>query len=647
MRVIISILLSSLVILISMPAAADWPMLQNGPAHTGYTAEPGPLTDNLLWQWNPEGPFGSEYFRSMPPVVGGRVYSVINPYRSDYLTVDGQVVCLDAYTGAEVWRYHRWGNRMIEKHPAVSGGRIYFACTTRPGIPYYGSSDLNCHDAETGIGVWTANVNGRADSLVVDDGIAFTTSTVQYSYYYGTYYYYLSAYDAEEGTLLWGIYHSNDDGHAFSHPCVHLGRVYSGWADGNLICLDALNGATVWERALEPANIAAPTFSEGRIYYFVTGVGLMALDPENGETIWSRPGLFSAASIAAAGGQLFVVQSDGSVTALDSATGTVNWSRITHDGSLYMEPVVAGDKLYFASRDVASTDVILRCLDCATGDSIWSADTGAYGLSSPAVSNGNLYLTNRIGDLYCYGTQSIMAAGLTCSPPPGQQSIDTTVEMSLTNLLADEPRQFFYRINLTEPDGSFNTPWRQGWQNVMAGETWSTSWTHNIPGLEGNWGTVLFELEAQDVTPAPWNQPPYAPSGFVVNDACSAEIGVVDAALTCEPSSGTLPFDSQFEVSLTNTYTGLTRRLFYDITVTLANGQHFPHWRQGWQNVGAGQTFNKNWWQTIPGYVSLIGTNQFDLFVLDVTPPPYNLPPYPPAGDTDVDQCTINASEAP
>jgi hypothetical protein len=87
----------------------------------------------------------------------------------------------------------------------------------------------------------------------------------------------------------------------------------------------------------------------------------------------------------------------------------------------------------------------------------------------------------------------------------------------------------------------------------------------------------------------------------------------------------------------------ISRRLLYDITVTLANGQYYPNWRRGWQNVGAGETFTKGWWQSLPAYVPLIGVSDFDLTVTDVTPAPYNQPPYPPAGDTATNGCTVTA----
>jgi hypothetical protein len=46
------------------------------------------------------------------------------------------------------------------------------------------------------------------------------------------------------------------------------------------------------------------------------------------------------------------------------------------------------------------------------------------------------------------------------------------------------------------------------------------------------------------------------------------------------------------------------------------------------------------WNQNLPALSSLVGDNTFELVAEDVTPSPYNQPPYPPAGDTDTDICT-------
>jgi hypothetical protein len=118
----------------------------------------------------------------------------------------------------------------------------------------------------------------------------------------------------------------------------------------------------------------------------------------------------------------------------------------------------------------------------------------------------------------------------------------------------------------------------------------------------------------------------------------------VSAELTCTPDSGTLPFSALFRVEVTNLYQEQTRRFDYAVDVTLAGGGHYSNWRRGYQNVQAGQTFVRQWTQTIPHYPTLEGVNSFRLFAADVTPAPWNQPPYPPAGDTNTGNCTVTGS---
>jgi hypothetical protein len=80
------------------------------------------------------------------------------------------------------------------------------------------------------------------------------------------------------------------------------------------------------------------------------------------------------------------------------------------------------------------------------------------------------------------------------------------------------------------------------------------------------------------------------------------------------------------------------------IDVTLAGGGYYPNWRSGFTNIAGGGSYVTNWNNTIPALGSMIGVNQFQLFAEDVTPAPYNQPPYPPAGDSDISVCTVVAN---
>ena len=53
------------------------------------------------------------------------------------------------------------------------------------------------------------------------------------------------------------------------------------------------------------------------------------------------------------------------------------------------------------------------------------------------------------------------------------------------------------------------------------GEVFSTSWNQNLPGLTTLVGDNVFTIISEDVTPAPYNQPPFAPSGDTATDACT------------------------------------------------------------------------------------------------------------------------------
>ena len=77
------------------------------------------------------------------------------------------------------------------------------------------------------------------------------------------------------------------------------------------------------------------------------------------------------------------------------------------------------------------------------------------------------------------------------------------------------------------------------------------------------------------------------------------------------------------------------------IDVTVASGTSFANWRAGWTNLGPEETYTTSWIQVLPDLGSLTGENLFTLTAADVTPAPYNQPPYAPSGDTAVDACTV------
>ena len=120
----------------------------------------------------------------------------------------------------------------------------------------------------------------------------------------------------------------------------------------------------------------------------------------------------------------------------------------------------------------------------------------------------------------------------------------------------------------------------------------------------------------------------------------SSPAGTIAVAMTTLPASGTLPFTSGFTVELAN-LAGTFRRAAARINIVIGNGTAYSSWRAGWTNLDPGETWSTSWNQSFPALGSLVGDNIFQLMVEDVTPAPYNLAPYPPAGDGDTSVCTV------
>jgi hypothetical protein len=113
------------------------------------------------------------------------------------------------------------------------------------------------------------------------------------------------------------------------------------------------------------------------------------------------------------------------------------------------------------------------------------------------------------------------------------------------------------------------------------------------------------------------------------------------AQMNCTPAAGTAPFVTSMTVRIDNFYAEQTRRAAARIDVDLAGGTSYTNWRGGWTNILASSHFQAGWDQNIPALGSLSGDNRFTLTAVDVTPSPWNQPPYPPSGDAASASCTL------
>jgi len=132
-------------------------------------------------------------------------------------------------------------------------------------------------------------------------------------------------------------------------------------------------------------------------------------------------------------------------------------------------------------------------------------------------------------------------------------------------------------------------------------------------------------------------------NGNDIPDECEGVTSTIGASLACTPDNGVLPFTVQMAVDLANLTTE-NRRAAARINIVIGNGTPYTNWRAGWTNLASEETFSSNWNQNLPAIGTLVGNNVFTVIGEDVTPPPYNQPPFSPSGDTATDDCTITAS---
>jgi hypothetical protein len=227
------------------------------------------------------------------------------------------------------------------------------------------------------------------------------------------------------------------------------------------------------------------------------------------------------------------------------------------------------------------------------------------------------------------------------------------------------PTRTFYNDVWSSSDGV-------NWTEVLAEAPWEPRQYHDVAVFSGrmwvmegyhgyNLNDVWYSKDGvnwQELEDTPW---PVRHAGSVFihrgdlwmvagnqwDDLCRNDVwklnrvATVETAIACVPAGGTVPFGVAMTVSLTNRSTDFSRRVAGRLNVNFAGGGAVSNWRSGYTNVSPLDTYVSNWTVVIPALGSVIGDNLFQLSAEDVTPAPWNQPPYPPAGDTATDACTV------
>ncbi len=350
-------------------AADDWPQW-GGPQGDCAWRETGlveTLPSGLLpRKWSV--PVGEGY--SGPAVAGGLVYA------TDRMKEAGteRVLCLDAETGAEVWK-HEYPVRYTISYPA--GPRATPVIDSGRAYTIGAQGDMFCFDARTGRVLWEKN--------------------------------FIRDYDTK--LPVWGMAAS---------PVVDGDRLITlvGGSNGaTVVCFDKATGKELWRAIDDPAvGYVSPrlfTFGETKQVIAWHPEAVTALDPETGNVIWEVPFAIQmglcVSSPQRAGNRLFVTAFYNGPMMLDVApdgrSAKIAWkgssnSEIDTDGlhSIMSTPILTDKNIY----GICSHGQ-LRCLDAATGKRLWEtlAATGeGRWWNAFLVPNGDrVFIHNEQGDL--------------------------------------------------------------------------------------------------------------------------------------------------------------------------------------------------------------------------------------------------------
>jgi outer membrane protein assembly factor BamB len=182
----------------------------------------------------------------------------------------------------------------------------------------------------------------------------------------------------------------------FDGPVVGIGarQVFFGDGNGVVRAVNEVTGAPVWSRALPGPIESTPAVDSGRVYVHDNDGNLYALNGSTGAVIWKGMTASNYSTPAVSGGRVFTVALPGTVFsfAVGCGTGGVTcsplWTRPLGGGS-ESSPAVSNGVVYVGSDDGA-----LNALNAAHGYVLWkgilptSVDT-----NSPAVANGVVYIS--------------------------------------------------------------------------------------------------------------------------------------------------------------------------------------------------------------------------------------------------------------
>jgi outer membrane protein assembly factor BamB len=350
------------------------PMFRGGPSRTGVNPGPAPKGVPVV-AWSAQLKTGAVPYTTQPVVGGGRVFIVDD---------SGFVTALDEHNGTQLWSVDL-GDPILSSPMLVDNDLVV------------GSDDggVVALDAVDGSQGWAFQTGGPVSgSLAFADGILYVPSEDGYLYALGV-----------DGTERWRS--ANLGAPLNRGPAIVDGIVYQPTAGGGLVALRASDGTPIWRRDLSQTGVSTPSVIDGTVY---VALGLLAPDEHRGliaiaasdsltRWTWSSQAGQQVAVAALDHGTVLVTAKGDGIVSLDPVTGEQRWMvNISANATV-------GGALVDGTLVTVGDDGSIAAIDAASGVTLWTASVeGNPG--PPSVVDGRVIVATSFGMVFALGDQS-------------------------------------------------------------------------------------------------------------------------------------------------------------------------------------------------------------------------------------------------
>ena len=373
---------------------ADWPQSGGVPSHApGHLA----VADTIERAWSVDigtGSSGRERLLASPIVADGRVYTIDS---------EGEVRAFATTDGSRLWST---APEDLEPVDRLGGGGI--AWIDGHVVAAFAHGDVVALDATTGAEIWRQRLRApvRTNPSAADGKVFVVSADNQ-----------LFTLSAATGDILWRHAGTFEQAALLggAAPAIDGGTVVVAYSSGEIFALNINDGRPLWSDALlRPRRTLAigsitdivgdPVIDRDRVIVAGNGGEMAAFDTTRGTRAWDVQ-LTSRETPWVAGDFVFVVTDRNEVVCVLRQGGHIRWvSPLVRAGEpnadepqRWAGPVLAGDRLVL----VGSTGEVAS-MSPYTGELLGRTDLGDSVTLPPIVAGGTVYFLTDDGELLAY-----------------------------------------------------------------------------------------------------------------------------------------------------------------------------------------------------------------------------------------------------